>query len=241
MVTLMYFLGRFQSDPLERRFSQYRQMSGGRFLVSLREVLNSERILACRSLILEDINFWKENLRPDEDTECTQYLFDVLNTYNSEIQESVLNTDSLEVATTIAGYIAKQLANRSNCIICKEMFIANGNSIANDKYLNLLSRGGLTVPSPNLADFVCSCFAVLDFVGDHIQKYQVINVRQVSNNILQQYAPRVDFTCIDHVKWGFNFATKSIINIFFNNKEKIASDSVRKDAVVDFKKRQRLK
>ena len=66
------------------------------------------------------------------------------------------------MATTIAGYIAKQLANRSNCIICKEMFIANGNSIVNDKYLNLLSRGGLTVPSPNLADFVCSCFAVLD-------------------------------------------------------------------------------
>ena len=25
------FIGRFQSDPLENRFSQYRQMSGGRF------------------------------------------------------------------------------------------------------------------------------------------------------------------------------------------------------------------
>ena len=35
---------RFQSDPLEKRFSRYRQMSGGRFLVSLREVLLSERI-----------------------------------------------------------------------------------------------------------------------------------------------------------------------------------------------------
>ena len=37
---------RLQSDPLEKRFSRYRQMSGGRFLVSLREVLTSERILA---------------------------------------------------------------------------------------------------------------------------------------------------------------------------------------------------
>ena len=37
---------RFQSDPIERRFSQYRQMSGGRFLVSWREVLNSERIVS---------------------------------------------------------------------------------------------------------------------------------------------------------------------------------------------------
>ena len=32
---------RLQSDPIQRRFSQNRQMSGGRFLVSLREVLNT--------------------------------------------------------------------------------------------------------------------------------------------------------------------------------------------------------
>ena len=32
---LFVMTGRFQSDPIERRFSQYRQMSGGRFLVRL--------------------------------------------------------------------------------------------------------------------------------------------------------------------------------------------------------------
>ena len=53
---------RLQSDPIERRFSQYRQMSGGRFLISLREVKNSERIIRCRSLVKADINFWKEDL-----------------------------------------------------------------------------------------------------------------------------------------------------------------------------------
>ena len=44
---------RLQSDPVER-FSQYRQMSGGRFLNYLREVLNSKRILRCRSLNKEN-------------------------------------------------------------------------------------------------------------------------------------------------------------------------------------------
>ena len=34
---------RLQSDPIER-FSQYHRMSGGRFLVSLRDTLNSKRI-----------------------------------------------------------------------------------------------------------------------------------------------------------------------------------------------------
>ena len=42
---------KFQSDPLERRFSQYRQMSGGNFLVSLRKVVSSENTLLCRSLL----------------------------------------------------------------------------------------------------------------------------------------------------------------------------------------------
>ena len=48
---------RMQSDPVDRRFSMYRQMSGGSFLVSLREVINSERILRCRSLLKENISF----------------------------------------------------------------------------------------------------------------------------------------------------------------------------------------
>ena len=40
-----YFLTvRFQSNPFERQFCEYRQMSGERFLVNLREVINSENL-----------------------------------------------------------------------------------------------------------------------------------------------------------------------------------------------------
>ena len=39
-------------------------MSGGRFLVSLREVLNSERILQCRSLLKENVNIWEDDAAP---------------------------------------------------------------------------------------------------------------------------------------------------------------------------------
>ena len=45
---------RRQSYLVERRFSQYRQMSVGRFLDNLREVLNYKRILRYRSLIKEN-------------------------------------------------------------------------------------------------------------------------------------------------------------------------------------------
>ena len=49
--------GRFQSDPLERRFGQCRQMSGGRFLVGLIDVTISEKIIKIKSIVKESINF----------------------------------------------------------------------------------------------------------------------------------------------------------------------------------------
>ena len=49
--------GRLQTDPLERIFSQYRQMSGGRFLVSLTEILRSEKIITYQHLLKRDIDF----------------------------------------------------------------------------------------------------------------------------------------------------------------------------------------
>ena len=47
---------RFQSDPLEKRFGQYRQMSSGRFLVGLRDVISSEKIIKIKSLLKEDLD-----------------------------------------------------------------------------------------------------------------------------------------------------------------------------------------
>ena len=40
---------RFQSDPLEKRYGQYRRMSGGRFLVSAKDIMNSEKIVNIKS------------------------------------------------------------------------------------------------------------------------------------------------------------------------------------------------
>ena len=56
---------RFLSDPSERRYSQYRQMSDGRFLVGLKEVNNAEKILKIRNLLEEGIHLWEENLNVD--------------------------------------------------------------------------------------------------------------------------------------------------------------------------------
>ena len=100
-------------------------MSGERFLVSLREVTNSERIIRCRSLVKADINFWKEDLGSDKPSLNFSALLALLSEHEIEFAESTLDSSSEEVSTTIAGYIAKKLAKRSNCDSCKSKIVIN--------------------------------------------------------------------------------------------------------------------
>ena len=53
---------RFQKDSLEQQSSKNRHISAGRFLVSLREVKNSEKFLKISSIVKENINFWEEEI-----------------------------------------------------------------------------------------------------------------------------------------------------------------------------------
>ena len=65
-----YFLtARLQSDPFERRYGQHRQMNGGSFLVSLKEVLCSEKILKMKSLLKEGYNIDDAKTEEQPDTE----------------------------------------------------------------------------------------------------------------------------------------------------------------------------
>ena len=74
--------------------------------MGLREVYCSERILACRSFIMEDIDFWKEDIRPQiSDSNVVNFL-EELSKLEIEIQECSLDDDSREVSTTIAGYVS---------------------------------------------------------------------------------------------------------------------------------------
>ena len=54
------------------------------------------------------------------------------------------------------------------------MRIADEKGVTNDqflKFLKLHSRGGLTASSAPLAEFVCCCFAILDFTSKHIETF----------------------------------------------------------------------
>ena len=63
------FTARIESDPIKRHFGKSRPASGGRFLISMKKVNNSEKILAFNSIVNDDINFWEENIYTDDNTD----------------------------------------------------------------------------------------------------------------------------------------------------------------------------
>ena len=82
---------RLQSDPIERRFSQYRQLNGGHFLVSLREVSSSEKILLLRTLLKDNINFWEEDLDETKSKDYTKELKEDLDAMKWQFKSQLLH------------------------------------------------------------------------------------------------------------------------------------------------------
>ena len=79
------------------------------------------------------------------------------------IRRISLSSDSLEVAHLIAGYVAKKLLTRLKCDHCVSSMTNSKDSSEysfKNKYLDALYRGGLTVPSTALSDYMSSSFAI---------------------------------------------------------------------------------
>jgi len=130
---------RFQTDFLERRFSRYRQMSGGRFLVSLREVINSEKIISLLSLLKVGINVWDEDLSDDTINSGLDALSSEVS--KMDFTDVTLSAQSMKVCAHIGGYIVKALLEKKkvHCSACKSSLLDHGNEL-HTEYLNLLSR-----------------------------------------------------------------------------------------------------
>ena len=63
--------------------------------------------------------------------------------------------------------------------------------------------------------------------------------RSLATFVLRCYGPESDFVSVSYLDWGFIFATKITVNIFFNNR--LSRDIVHKESVTGFKKCQRTK
>ena len=94
--------------------------------------------------------------------------------------------ESYQVAVYIAGYVAKKLTERSDCNACISMLKASSNDLSHAEYLRNMSRGGLIIPSLQLAQYVSSGFSTLDFVDNLISKFEV-TARIAAEHILKLF------------------------------------------------------
>ena len=108
-----------------------------------------------------------------------------------------MNEDSKQVVCTVAGYIVKTFSGRTNSTECKLKLIANEKFIEHDKYLDLLSRGGLTTSCPSLCDFNFQILSMLDFIPPVVmKKIKNVSIRNVSEKVLLNLNDmNVDFLC----------------------------------------------
>ena len=213
------------------------------FSLALLKSIIPKKKLSLRSLIKADINFWNEdiyetNTNLDEQFEKLMKEVSVLST---EIHECSLGKESREVSVSIAGYVSKQINERVKYDLCKKYLICDSAEVNDEDdhdYLNLLSRGGLTIPGKYIAEFVSHSFAILDLVENIISKHPSISVRKAAVSILNEYLDGC-ISCDSHHNKVKNLALNCIVNIFYNNKQKKDADVPRKDSIVAFKRRQR--
>ena len=117
--------------------------------------------------------------------------------------------------------LPKKLIKRSSsCDLCKQTLASQEVDFESDSYLKLLSsRGGLFVPSRQLADFVCGSFAVQDFLEKEIVLPGML-VAKAATYIQKKYGSSSHLSYNMHHDWSFKFTSRIVVNTFFNNKQK---------------------
>ena len=167
----------FQRDPLERRFSQYWQMTRGHFLVGFKDTICSEKILEIESLLKKETNIDEEiKISCPGEIGIMKLKTDV-GSIGVLLDTPILLPNKREVVAYIAGYIAKKYLKNIKSSSCCKMHITR--SIDKEKlhheYLIILNRRGLAIPSPNLVNYVCNTFTVLNATENFVSQRAVLS------------------------------------------------------------------
>ena len=190
-------------------------------------------------MLKENICYWEDvgDVRKDNKLDHIEVIKQHVAGMENEIQEAVLSKESEEVALYISGYIVKKLVKRFNCNDCQIRLKSEENSIEMG-YINLLNRGGLSIPSHDVCACCVKSFAILDVMHDVLMKHVPNTIRTSAEYLLNVYSPPIEFCCPAHISSGRKWMCRTVSNIYFNNEQNIANAEIRKDDIRKFKARQ---
>ena len=111
----------------------------------------------------------------------------------------IISPDRREVAIHIAGFTAKKHLKKIKSSSCCKMHITGSIDMQNPdhEYLIILNRGGLTIPSPNLVNYVCDAFAVLNATESAFINQSKLTLRNAAKEA-HSYMMECDITWKNH-------------------------------------------
>jgi len=169
-------LGKAQTDTLERRFAEYRQLCGSNYHVSVQQVLESEKklrvstLLALRSnklghIAVNDVRtaLAAEDI-PFEDPSFLSLLLLGIPVEFVNVSFEVLDTSYAcdeQALTYISGYVGHKFLLHQPCSSCTTSLVrdrdllleSSDNVMLNTEYVQALDRGGLKYPTMLLVMF----------------------------------------------------------------------------------------
>ena len=222
---------RFQSDPIERRFGQYRQMSGGRFLISAKDIAISEKILKVETLVKEGLQLDTGILLAEDDPVDVAKLMDEVELLIGQSEKLTLSKESIQVSDTVAGYIAHKAGHLFDGYYQSQLT----DDKPNTEYIGIPSREGLKNPSLPMSNAVSQAFPILDATSETIRNSHV-PARKAGMRILQHYLNCSFIVCSKHTE-----AISSSMQLFLNNQRKQSNELIVKQNVAEFKRPKRQK
>jgi hypothetical protein len=171
-------LGMINSDPLEKRFGWFRQLSGANYYASVRQFLEAEKKIRIKCLVkhgqvsLQEV---RESFRESSDSDKIAVARDTATLICALPSDSLSSTFELEkgeegIIFFVAGYISRSVLRTVKCDGCVTMLRKSEDAPpvefedvtdcsvrereAREAYLTMINRGGLVTPS-DLVNVTC--------------------------------------------------------------------------------------
>ena len=187
--------GKVSSDNIEERFGWFRQLSGGNFFLSTRQVLENERKIKVISLLkfsgIERLSMESSELEVSEsdDANISGAICDKLR----RLDPNNPSTGDLNSIYYVAGYISHSIIKRNKCESCTSILSDGNDSLSvsminfdddtsSQLFYNIMNRGGLSKPSENTFDVCVSSFKLFStiFKNDETKKLLLSSQNHVS-------------------------------------------------------------
>lgn len=183
---------KFQTDKLESRFGQYRQLAGGNYNISIRQVYECEKKLRVMSVLEKSLTVNNKKIFLKEFdinwhgmdhcflTDTDQFNINVLESDIDNCKES----DVLPIIVYLAGYCCYAAFKKMKCNFCKDILtFSNDDMPESHSYTEEINRGALMHPDVVATNIVMYNYIVINKLTQNSHFHQLTNQRTVATTI----------------------------------------------------------